>query len=373
MDQVVIIGGGIAGSSLAYHLRAAPMDVTLLEKNSIGAGTTGGSVGAFAWWRADTAEDGRLMQDAWEFYRPLIDDGTIGFREVGYLELFEQTSSRETLAARAEQFEADGYRTEVLDPEGVPAHNINPDAAPGGAVWLPDIGRLDPGDVVQVLAKQAADADVTVETGVEVTDVLVENGRVAGVDTTEGRFEADVVINATGMWANQVNGMAGLSFPLKHVQGPIVVLETDADYPLPITVFENGQYFTGDVPATYLAGRSPSEAKDGNGFESWTTVDPDGAHAVDEEFRMAVALKAADAIPFLADAEIANSWLCIRCFTPDHLPIAGQTSVEGFYVMHGFSGIGITLSPAVARLVAADIRGDDAGDLLEYLTPSRFD
>lgn len=378
MSSIVIVGGGIVGSSLAYHLRESSHDVSLLEKRSLGSGTTGKSIACFGWYPLYAGHEYELASRSWDVYGPLVEDGTIPYHENGLLEVADTEPAFEELKEGVEALREKGHPAEVLEPEAIREHGVAPEAVGAGAALFPSAGRLDPSGIVSHFADRARECGVDIETSVEVTGLLMQRDRIGGVTTTDGERDADIVINAAGPWASQLNAMAGVSIPLKHTHAPISVLETTLEFSLPTVIFEDGLYFTGERSAKVLAGRAPHESSDEDGFEAALEIaDPDseqglGMGSVGEEHRTTIAREAHRRIPKLEEAEISNEWQGIRCLTPDYRPAVGPTDVEGFYAATGMSGWGITFAPACAELLAEHLTDGSVSETLEYLSPDRF-
>ncbi len=378
MSSIVIVGGGIVGSSLAYHLRESSHDVTLLEKRTLGSGTTGKSIACFGWYPLYSGHEHELASRSWDVYGPLVEDGTISYHDNGLLEVADTEAAFEELKEGVEALRANGHPAELLDAEAVREHGVAPEAVGAGAALFPSAGRLDPSGIVSHFADRAREHGVDIETDVEVTDLVMGRDRIAGVSTADGEHDADVVINAAGPWAPQLNAMAGVSLPLRHTYAPISVLETTSEFALPTVIFEDGLYFTGERSAKVLAGRAPHESSDEDGFEAALELtDPDreqrlGMGSVGEQHRTTIAREAHRRIPKLGGAEISNEWRGIRCLTPDYRPVVGPTDIEGFYAATGMSGWGITFAPGCMELLAAHLIDGSVNETLEHLSPGRF-
>lgn len=377
MGSIAVVGGGITGLSLAYHLRQTSRDVTVYEKRALGGGTTGKSIACFGHHLAADEVERELVSRSWDVYEPLVSEGTLSYHETGLMVAAETEAFFEELRASASAAREAGITAEVLAPEDVSTYNIAPEAAGEGATRYPSAGRLDPAEILSYFAEEAQDCGVDVETGVEVTDVRTDGAALAGLETSAGIRTPDVVVNAAGPWAHELNTMAGVSLPLKHTLAPIVVLESSEDFELPTVAFENGVYFTGERSATVLAGHAAHSSSE----EVWDTAAvfdaPEGKQgtglgSVSQRHRERVAEYAPTAIPKLEGARASNEWRGIRCFTPDQRPIVGPTAVDGFYVACGMSGWGITLGPACGKLLAEQLVTGDRPGPLGALGTDRF-
>lgn len=380
MSSIIIVGGGIAGTSLAYQLRESSHDVTLLEKRGLGAGTTGKSIACFGWYPHYDGREYDLATRSWNVYEPLVENGTLSYHENGLLEVADTRSAFEELKAGVEALRKRGKPAEVLEGEDVREHGVDPGAVGAGAAFFPSAGRLDPAEIVAHFADTARGRGVEIETGVEVTDVRTDGNEIAGVATTAGEIDADVVVNAAGPWAPQLDAMVDVSLPLRHSYAPISVLESPSDLDLPTVILESGLYFTGERSAKVLVGNAPHESKDGDRWEATLELDdPDGEQgtgigSVTEDHRRIVAEQTPRILLGLQGATVSNEWRGIRCLTPDYRPVVGPTDVEGYYLAAGMSGWGITLAPACGALLAEHLTGEDdtVCDDLASLAPSRF-
>lgn len=378
MRSITIVGGGIVGTSLAYHLRETSHDVTVLEKRQLGAGTTGKSIACFGWYPLSTGLEYELATRSWDTYGPLIERGALSYHENGLLAAAETDREREELQGSVTALRENGRPAEMLEPHEVTAYNVNPAVVGAGAAFYPSVGRLDPAELVSYFAEEARNDGVTIETDAQVTDVRVEGGAVTGLETNDGERGTDIVINAAGPWAPALNAMVELSLPLKHTFAPISVLETSENFDLPTVILESGLYFTGERSAKVLAGHAPHESSDDDLWAGALALDdPDssqgiGIGSVGERHRELVAEEGPRVIPKLEGAEVSNEWRGIRCVTPDYRPMVGPTAVDGFYVATGMSGWGITLGPACGHLLAELLATGTVREGLEYLLPNRF-
>lgn len=346
--DVAIVGGGIVGTAAAARLARSGADVTLLERGVLGEGTTARSAAVFT-WQGGNRTDLALRERAWETYESLIAEGRVGFEQVGTLSVAETEEYADGLRGAAADLREWGLDAESLDPDGVRARGIDPDPCAGGLYTSRD-GYLDVEDAVARFAERALDAGADVRTYTRVTGVDVADGAVAGVETEDGRLDADVVVNAAGPWAPAVNDYAGVTAPLRHTVGPILVVEGNA-HDLPFALFESKRYVrpvggTGAFVGTYLTDYADGER-----------VDPDEPRTVGD-FRTDGRDFLADAVPALADADVVDEWVGLRTVTPDGRPIVGETDVDGFHLAVGMSGLGVTFAPVVADVLAATVHDD---------------
>lgn len=370
MDSVLVVGGGIAGVSLADALRDSPVEVRLVERDELGSGTTRTSVASFAWHGMEDDLDHALAELSWETYRPLVEDGAIGYTPTGSMKVADSQAYLDELGRKAREFERRGVEIALLEPAEVAEHGIDPDAVGAGALHFPGVGRLDSIDATRALADRAAADGVEILTGVEVTGVGIEDGAVVGVVTTDGFLDADVVVNAAGPWAPELNDLAGVSVELRHNQGPLVEFPTDGGA-IPTTTFENGHYFGWEPAATVLAGRHPRMATDEDEWKTAERLDPDTGPAVPDGFR-AEALAMAPRALTATLGEPTGERTALRTLSPDGRPVVGETELAGFWMLGGMSGAGITYGPACGRLLADALLDETADERLAHVSLDRF-
>jgi sarcosine oxidase subunit beta len=344
--RILIIGGGVVGSSIAYHLakRGAGGDVVLLEKNRVASGTTAAAVGGIR-SQFSTEINIQFSLESVAFWRRW--DEEIGlpadYREDGYLFLAQTESEAET------------FRRNVAlqNRMGVPSRLISREEAqslvPG--MFVDDLtaiaysdrdGRASPHEATTAYAKRAREGGVRIREGVEVTAIDTEGGRVRAVETSAGRIETPVVVNAAGPWSGLVGGMAGVDVPVKPYRREIFVSEPFDELPrhFPNVIdLHVGWYFWREGAGILMAGMKD----DHSSFQ--THVNWDGlAH---------VAEFATHRHPALERAQFGKrAYAGLYDVSPDDHAILGPTEVEGFYVATGFSGHGFQHSPATGRLMA---------------------
>ncbi|WP_435348643.1 NAD(P)/FAD-dependent oxidoreductase [Haloarchaeobius sp. HRN-SO-5] len=367
MDPVVVVGGGIIGASLAYHLRDQPRPVVLYERDTLGSGTSGDSVALFVWHQSTPDRSSHeLRARSWEQYEPLVEDGTLSFEQIGTLDVARTDDEVESLRELTGTLADFGTEASFLEPDALATHGIDPDAV-SGAMATPDDGYLDPSEIIQHYVREATAAGVTVETKTAVTDICTSDGSVTGVETEAGTRPAHAVVNAAGPWVPTVNDMVGVSLPVRHNRGPVVVLQKDDSFSLPFVQFGDGLYFRGEGRNQAFAGNFGVDYADAE------VLDPMAGRSIGHEFYLEIDARIEAAIPRLDGVELVNEWVGVRTLTPDGAPIVGETDVDDFFVAAGMNGLGVTLAPAVGAFLAAVIGGEDVdSDLESYLSPARF-
>ena len=262
--RVVIIGGGVIGTSVAYHLAVAGCrDVLLLEQGQLSCGTTWHAAGLVGQLRA--SESGtRLVQYSTELYSRLA--GEVGL-DTGFVRcggvIVARTSERLVQLRRtAATAEAYGLACEIITPERAgELWPVMDTTGLCGAAWLPDDGKANPADLTYALAKGARDAGVVIAERTRVTGVLTARGAVTGVRTARGDVEAEIVVNCAGQWAKQVGAWCGVTVPLHSCEHFYVVTEPieGVHRDLPILRDPDGYtYFKEEVGGLVVGGFEPN-------------------------------------------------------------------------------------------------------------------
>ena len=365
--SVVVIGGGVVGCSIAYHLaRRGQRDVVVLERESVGAGTTSKAAGGIR-SQFPTETEIRFSLEAIGVFERFAEEfgADIGYRKIGYLFLI---SDAEDLA---------GYRERMALQRrlGVDVREITPAEAKAivpalrvddliAAVWGPTDGMAGPAEVTNGFARRARELGVRIVEGVDVTAIDVERGRVRGVRTSQGAVAAPIVINAAGPVAARVGRLAGVDVAVHPRRRHIFFTEPFPEIPGPVpltTDRASGFYFRKEMEQLLL---SPGDVEDiGEDF----TVPVDRAR-IDETVE-----KALHRIPIVEKARIAGGWAGLRPLTPDdHAIIGWAPNVEGFFLAVGFGGHGFQHSPATGRYVSEWLLDGKPSLDLSLFDPGRF-
>ena len=360
--RVVIIGGGVIGCSVAYHLtKLGWKDVVLLERKQLTSGTTWHAAGLIAQLRA-TANMTKLAKYSQELYGTLEAETGVatGFKRVGSITVALTEERREEIYRQAGMARAFGVEVEEISNERVqelyPHINL---AGVKGAVYLPLDGQGDPGNIALALAKGARQRGALIQERVKVTDIVKEGRIVTGVDWTDddgntGHIETDMVVNCGGMWGHEVGRMAGVNVPLQACEHFYIVTENIKGLTqLPVLrVPDEYAYYKEDAGKILLGAFEP-EAKpwavDGipESFE-FDQLQEDFDH-FEPILEMAV-----DRMPILAEAGIHTFFNGPESFTPDdayHLGLSPE--VDNFWVAAGFNSIGIQSAGGAGMALAA--------------------
>jgi sarcosine oxidase, subunit beta len=365
--SVVVVGGGVVGCSIAYQLaRRGQRDVVVLERESVGAGTTSKAAGGIRSQFPTETEIRFSLEAIGVFERFAEEFGVdIGYRKIGYLFLI---SDPEDLAGYRERMALQRRLAvdvrEITPAEAkaiVPALRVDDLIA---AVWGPTDGMAGPAEVTNGFARRARELGARIVEGVDVTAIDVERGRVRGVRTSQGAISAPIVVNAAGPVAARVGRLAGVDVAVEPRRRHIFFTEPFPEIPGPVpltTDRASGFYFRKEMEQLLL---SPGDVEDiGEDF----TVPVDRAR-IDETVE-----KALHRIPIVEKARIAGGWAGLRPLTPDdHAIIGWAPGVEGFFLAVGFGGHGFQHSPATGRYVSEWLLDGKPSLDLALFDPGRF-
>ncbi|MDB9786073.1 FAD-dependent oxidoreductase [Amylibacter sp.] len=347
--RVVIVGGGVIGCSVAYHLaKKGWNDVVLLERKQLTSGTTWHAAGLIAQLRA-SANMTKLAKYSQELYGNLEKETGVatGFKRCGSITVALTEERKEEIFRQAAMARAFGVDVEEISPKEVKSkyEHLNIDGVKAG-VWLPKDGQGDPGNITQALAKGARNRGAKIFENTLVTGITKKGRRVSGVnwnsENESGYIEADMVVNCGGMWGHEVGRMVGVNVPLHACEHFYIVTEPIKGLTqLPVLrVPDECAYYKEDAGKFLLGAFEPVSKPWGMGgipkdFE-FDQLPEDFDHF---EPILEAACKR---MPMLAEAGIQTFFNGPESFTPDdayHLGLAPE--LDNFWVAAGFNSIGI--------------------------------
>mgnify|MGYP003402882994 CR=1 FL=1 len=346
--DVVVVGGGVVGTSAAYHLAdAVAGHVLVLERaDHLAAGSTGACAGGFR-YQFSSEVNVRLSRAS----IPMITGFTeehglpLDVAQHGYLFLVRTESLWRDFRAANRMHASVGVEADVLSPEEAVAlaPGISPEGLVG-ATYGPMDGIADPSGLTHGYATLARRAGAEIELGVEVQGVRSSNGRVLGVDTTGGPVDAGVVVNAAGPWAGRLASTVGVDLPLEPIPRHVLVTGPFPGAPERRTLVIDAEttfYFHREGAGVLMGMGGAAEVA------SFDTT-PDEGFIAEELLPTAVRI-----FPPVEEAAIEHTWVGLYEMTPDRHPIIGQApGVAGFYLANGFSGHGFQHAPVVGKLLA---------------------
>ena len=370
MDAVVV-GGGIVGVASAYYLAERGADVTLLEKASLGSGSTDRAAGGIRAQFSTTPsiELSKRSIEVWERFEETF--GTdIEYRRPGYMYVARTESTADRLRETVPFQNDHGVPSEFLDPETAAEYvpGLRTEAYVGTA-YCPTDGFADPHLGLQGFARGATAAGADVRTGVEVTDLTPRDGRVR-VETTDGRYDPEYVVLAAGSWSPNVARTAGIDLPVSPRRRQAMVVDPERPVPASnplVTDLDAGCYFRPERDGKALVGgqfeaadpeQDPDRYRTSTDFE-WTVDALEGAASVADYFG--------------PDSEVVRGWAGLYAVTPDHHPVI-EESRPGIVTATGFSGHGFMQSPATGQVVSELVLDGEARTVdVSTLRADRFE
>jgi len=375
--DVVIIGGGVIGSSIAYHLSKRKIEVVLLEKHDLGSGASSACDGLTF---LQSKKPGMHLQLALESKKRFDHlgeelDFDIEYKNHGGMVVIENEQELQAMKLFVEKQQKIGLDVSLLDTDR--ARKMEPSLSEKilGATFSPLDGQVNPilltFGFISAAKKLGAEALIHIE----ITGIEIKSGKVRSIITTEGEIETDTIVNATGAYAASIGKLVDLDIPIKPRRGQILVTEAAPQ------ILRRGLLSAGYIAAKFdpsLAesqgvGISMDQTSSGNlllgstrefvGFDKRTTYE--GINSI--------LRNTSRIIPQLKNMHIIRSFAGLRPYTPDGLPILGKVQgIEGFIMAAGHEGDGMALSPITGELIAELIDTGETGISLDHFRLERF-
>jgi sarcosine oxidase subunit beta len=352
--DIVIIGGGVMGASIAYHLASRGMkNLILLEKEHLfGQGSTGRCAGGVR-YQFGTEINIKLSLASLPMLERFRDElgQEINYHKCGYLFVLTNEHDVRVFKHNLDLQHNLGVQTEWMTGDDVRNRlpHMNLDDAIAGTFHQKD-GLVDPNSVVTGYINAAQKMGARMINNVEVTGIQIGAGKIEGVETTQGVVKTRMVINAAGAWAGTIGKMAGVPIPVQPIRRQMFTTnplkEIPEDFPFVID-FARSLYFHREGEGLLIGMSNPNETP---GFDI----------NVDEEWEITNLEAAIRRMPLLENASRASHWAGLYEVTPDAHPIFGESNVEGFLICAGFSGHGFMHGPIAGKLMS------------EYVTDNTF-
>ncbi|MEV0315095.1 GcvT family protein [Nonomuraea fuscirosea] len=352
--RIVIIGGGVGGASVAYHLtQLGERDVVLLERDELTSGSTFHSAGLVGQLRADPTLT-RMNQYSVELYRTL----DAGWTECGGIKLASTPERMEEIRRQIGWARTFGLPLEeisvaeavelfpLMDPEGVV-----------GAAYLPTDGQIDPSQLCYALATRAREGGARLRTRTRMLGVRTAGGRVTGVRTDQGDIDCEIVVNCGGMFAAEIGRMAGVRVPIVPMSHQYVVTDAFHDHAGLPTLRDPDLlvYYRQEVQGLVMGGYERTCAPWTAGPNAFDAVPADfNGRLLPEDYPRfeEISDNSRVRVPAMADVGIRKLINGPEAFTPDNEFCLGETEVAGFYVAAGFCAHGIAGAGGIGRIMA---------------------
>jgi sarcosine oxidase subunit beta len=365
--DVIVIGAGVQGASLAFHLASRGTRVTVVERSTIAAGATGRSSGLVR-MHYDLLAETKLAWASFPWFTEWADrvGGECGFTRTGFLWI-EPAGGDDRLRRNVASHRELGIDTSVVDAAEMrriaPALAVADDEL---AAYEPESGYADPSGTAAGFMQAARRLGATLVQGAEVTAIPVSGGRVSGVETTKGAHSAPVVVDVAGGWAARVAALAGLEIPVtvwRHDTGYLGV-PAGVARPIPV-VIDNARemYLRPEGTELVLIGLEDENELDGSPDRETSNARPGFADIATDRI--------IGRVPALVDGTFRSAHSGQDGLTPDQRPILGAAGPDGFYLDCGHSGTGFKTAPAVG-LAMAELIVDGAASSVD-ISPFRFE
>ena len=356
--RIVIIGGGVIGTSIAYHLgHLGVSDVVLLERDRLTSGTTWHAAGLMTCFGSLSETSMGMRMYTRDLYARLeAETGqSTGFRPVGFIEVAADQDRLEEYRRVAAFNRHVGLEVHEISPAEV--RDLFPLADTSDLLagfYVPGDGRVNPVDVTMALAKGARAKGVSIVEGVTVEEVLTQDHRVVGVRTSQGDIECEQVVNAAGMWARQLGERSGVAIPLQAAEHYYLITEEMADVHAALPILEDparhgyyreegGGLMVGlfePVCAPWSVGGIPDDFSFGQITPDWERMGPFVERAMSR-------------VPATLDVGVRTFFCGPESFTPDLSPIVGPApGLDGYFVAAGMNSVGILTGGGLGRIVA---------------------
>ncbi|MBS4021000.1 MAG: FAD-binding oxidoreductase [Dethiobacter sp.] len=384
IKEIVVIGGGVIGASIAYQLAKRGRSVALVERGDLAFGASGACDQDIILQSKNPGLHLQLALESANIYETLEPElqQPIEYKKTGGMIIIETPEEMEVMRGFVKGQRETGLMVEILDREeagklqrGLAGHIV-------GATYSPQDAHVNPIKLTLAFAAAAVKRGTELLLHTEVTGIKQKGGIVKGVKTTSGHIDCEIIINATGAWAPFVGHMIGLEIPIWPRRGQIVVTEEVPPYVMGdilsaryiVAKYNPDMIKDCEDPGIKMGvGLSLSQTKKGNIFIGATREFVGYNSHVTREGLKEILKYTTRLMPGLKDINMIRSFAGLRPYTPDGLPIIGPVKgLEGFFIAAGHEGDGIALSPVTGRIVADLITEGKAFMDVSALTIERF-
>jgi len=367
--DAIIIGAGVIGTSIAFHLAERGLKPVVLERKQLGFGATGSSSGLVR-MHYDLEVESRLAWTSFQYFRNWSErvGGECGFRRTGFLHI-ESADHVKQLRSNVDMHKRIGIPTEVIS--GADVKLLAPSFFTDDiefAAYEPESGYADATLTANSFLTAAKERGAIYMQDCDVSGVEITGGKVTSVQTTRGDFSAPIIINAAGAWAGKVSDLFGVPIPFStwthdvlHVRRPPQI----GEHP---TVIDSSlsMYFRPDSGGlTLVALEDDSRLGESPDAELGYVAKGFADRAIDRICKR---------VPAMEEGSYHSSLVGRDSLTPDQRAIIGETDLQGYYLATGFSGTGFKLSPAVGLCVSELVLDGKANTVdISAFTPARFE
>lgn len=369
--EAVIIGGGVMGASILYNLAVRGVrSPVLLERDTLGSGSTGRSSGAIR-MHYSTEVNARLAWESLKVFRDwgsMVGGGDVGFVNTGYMVIVPD-DAKDALKQNIEMQQGVGIATETVSVQDArelaPAFRLDDTES---FAWEPESGHGDPSGTALAYTARARDLGATVVLGSPAARIQIESGRVTGVETTTEVYRTPLVVVATGPWSGRFLARVGIDLPLKATRHEVILLRRGPNltWHPGAADMANLTYFRPEGTDLTLVGNGNREEEaNPDAYNSRASMD----YAGDVWGRLARRM------PGIENAEMFTGYAGLYTTTPDQHPVVDSADgIEGLYICTGFSGHGFKLAPAIG-VVTSELILDGEAKLVDIspLRMSRFE
>jgi len=359
--DAIVIGAGVIGSSVAFHLaRLGAGKVLVLDRLQIGAGTSTQSSGILR-THYSVIENVELAKRSWSVFNNFAhylgdEEASAGLVKCGYLICAPEGPKLEPLRQSLAGQERMGVEVRLLDKTA--AQDLLPIATFDDAALIgyePEAGFADAYLVATGFARAARRLGVKIMEGVTVERLLMDGGRVVGVETNQGSFHSNTVISTQNIWAGDIEKWTGVPTPVKAERHAVLALEGPEAYSFKMPVFKD----LGSPGMLYCRSYGGNQMLVSEGIVGETLAVPDNEQGdISMDYVVEVGAQVAERFPSFGEAGLASSWTGVYDVTPDWNPVLGRLpDVPGLVVGYGFSGHGFKLSPGVGLVLAQEALG----------------
>ncbi|MFB6291014.1 MAG: NAD(P)/FAD-dependent oxidoreductase [Candidatus Bipolaricaulia bacterium] len=365
--DVIIIGGGITGLATAYYLtRHGLNDITIIEKDYVGSGSTGRCGSGIRAQFADKPTI-KMMKRAEEGWKELSRELDFEFEQTGYLYLHYTDEGLKRYLKLSELQNSLGVPTEILTPkQAKDVCELIEISEVKGASFNPEDGKAHPFDVVTAFREYFRKSDAELKEGSEVVGMkLNQKGELKLVETPDETYGGKVIVNAAGGWAQKLGNMLNLEIPVKPYRHQAMITEPFTKgtiEPMIISMHHGDAYLTQTSRGGIIGGVGTPEDEPPS-FNMTESL----------EFEKRASRAFGSIIPGLKEARILRHWAGYYAMSPDGNPLLGEYKIPGYYLAAGFSGHGYMMAPSVGKGISNQILGKDTDLPLDYYDPERID